>query len=261
MVVTAVIIRNKKNYKKEEKKVIKRILVAALLVAALALPAWAAETSTSGSVGVFSSYVWRGITVHEDIAVQPTVGLTYGGFGANLWADWNADTDEHVETDLTLSYSFSIEKLSLGVGYIYYGLDGFNDTQEFYASAAYDILLSPSLALYWDFDEGEGAFLVASIGHSFELPHEIALKLGASASVNLENSVMGQDSDGEDFSNFYNGELSASLSIPIMEALSIEPKVAYSFSLSDDADNAIGSLSDGGDNDAFYGGATLGLSF
>jgi hypothetical protein len=241
--------------------VIKRIVLTALLVACLSVPAWAVETSTEGSVGIFSSYVWRGITVHKDMAVQPSVGLNYGGFGANLWSDWNADAGEHVETDLTLSYSFSIEKLSLEAGYIYYGLDGFDDTQEFYASASYDVLLSPSLTLYWDFDEGDGAFLVAAIGHSFELPHDMALNLGASASVNLENSVMGQDSSGDDFSNFYNGELSASLSIPIIEAVSIEPMVAYSFALSDDAKDAIGSLSDGGDNDVFYGGAALSLSF
>lgn len=240
---------------------IKRIVLTLVLVACLSLPAWAVETSTDGSVGIFSSYVWRGITIHKDVAVQPSVGLSYGGFGANLWSDWNGDSDEMVETDLTLSYSLSIEKLSLEAGYIYYGLDGFKDTQELYASASYDVLLSPSLTLYWDFDEGDGAFLVASIGHSFALPHDIALNLGASASVNLENSVMGQDENGDDFSNFYNGEVSASLSIPIMEAVSIEPMVAYSFSLSNDAENAISSLSDGGDNDVFYGGATLSLSF
>ena len=34
---------------------------------------------------------------------------------------------------------------------------------------AYDTLLKPSLAVYYDFDEGNGAFLVASIGHSFEV--------------------------------------------------------------------------------------------
>jgi hypothetical protein len=242
-------------------RIVSRIILAMAAVVFLALPVRAAETSADGSVGIFSSYVWRGITIHEDMAVQPSVGLSYDGFGANLWTDWNGDTEEHVETDLTLSYSFSIEKASLEVGYIYYALDGFADTQEFYVSAGYDVLLSPSLTLYWDFDEGEGAFLVASIGHSFELPHDIALNLGASASVNLENSVMGLDSDGEDFSNFYNGEFSASLSIPITDAIYIEPMVAYSFSLSDDAENAIKSLSDGGDDDVFYGGATVGLSF
>jgi hypothetical protein len=85
--------------------------------------------------------------------------------------------------------------------------------------------------------------------------------LGASASYNINNKIMGFDEDGNDFSNFYNGELSAGLSIPITKAISITPKVAYSFPLSDDAEEAIKNISDDGDKDILYGGINVTLSF
>ena len=47
-----------------------------------------------------------------------------------------------------------------GAGYIYYALNNANDTQELYLSAAYDIMLKPTLAVYYDFDEGNGAFML-----------------------------------------------------------------------------------------------------
>lgn len=246
---------------------LRRISVLALAAAAaigLAIgPAEAAETSADASVGVYSSYVWRGITIHEEAAVQPSVSLGYGGFGINLWADWDSESDEHIETDLTLSYSRSFDKLGLEAGWIYYGLEGFDDTQEIYVSASYDTLLSPSLTLYMDVDEGDGGFLVASVGHSLELPELMGstLSLGASVSYNLGNEIMGLDAAGDDFSDFYNGELSASLSVPIADKVTIDPMVAYSFALSNDAEFAISSLSDGGDDSVFYGGVALSIAF
>ncbi|MEW6067897.1 MAG: hypothetical protein AB1610_06370 [Nitrospirota bacterium] len=61
--------------------------------------------------------------------------------------------------------------------------------------------------------------------------------------------------------NFYNGELSASLSIPLIKDLTLSPKVAYSFPLSNDAKEAIEKISDDEDKDIFYGGLNLAISF
>ncbi|GBE00469.1 bacterial protein of unknown function [bacterium BMS3Abin07] len=220
-------------------------------------------TSGSASVDIMSNYVWRGIKLSNSYVVQPSVGITYGGFGANLWSNWDSDFNnnaELTETDLTLDYSYSIDRLSLDAGYIYYGLEGASDTQEIYVSAGYDVLLSPSLTLYYDYDEGKGAFAVASVGHTLEFG-KIALNLGASASYNFNNLVMGTDASGNDFSNFYNGEISASASIPLNDAISVEPKIAYSFPLSNVAENAIKAMSDDGDSNIIYGGVNLSLSF
>ncbi len=246
-------------------------VVLTLLISAGSL--YAGETKTSGyaSVDVMSNYVWRGQKLSNSWVIQPSVGITYGGFGTNIWANYDSDKPEatssdtghgeFTETDLTLNYSFSVHKFNFVAGYIYYALEGANDTQEFYFLSGYDTLFKPTLTIYYDFDEGNGAFIAASIGHSFEVSKGIALNLGASASYNINNKVMGFDKDGKEFSNFYNAELSSSLSIPVYKSITITPKVAYSFPLSNDAKEAIKKISDDGKKDIFYGGINLTLYF
>ena len=210
----------------------------------------------SASVDILSNYVWRGFKLSNGVVIQPSVGITYGGFGANLWANYDNSTNEHNETDLTLNYAFSLDKFSFDVGYIYYALDAVDDTQEFYLSVGYDILLSPTLTVYYDFDEGDGTFVTASIGHDFELAKDISLSLGALASYNIESEY----SIG-DYSDFHNGELSASVSIPVWKNISVGPMIAYSFPLSNDAEDAFKLVSDDGDKDILYGGVNITLSF
>lgn len=247
------------------------LIFLAVTISAFAEESKEPEASGSASVDVMSNYVWRGIKLSNSYVVQPSVGITYDGFGANIWANWDSDCNlgtptcndngEHTETDLTLNYPFSIDKLSLDVGYIYYGLEAASDTQEIYVSAGYDALLSPALTIYYDFEEGSGAFVVASIGHSIGLSDGIALDLGASASLNIEDLVMGTDASGDEFSDFYNGEISASVSIPVGKNIRVGSMIAYSFPLSDDGEDAIEGLSDDGDSSIFYGGVNVTLSF
>ncbi len=241
-----------------------------LIFAAIALvmvmgiaPAASAEVekSASADASVMSNYVWRGQKLSDDWVVQPSVTFGYGGFSANLWANYDGDVKELTETDLTLSYAFGFDKVGFEVGYIYYALDSIPDTQELYASVGVDVVLQPSLTLYYDIEEGNGGFLVLSIGHSFALAQDISLDLGASAGVNLDNKIMGAGEDGNEFSGLYNGELSASLTIPLNEAISITPMVAFSFPLSDDAEFAIANASFDGDEEIVYGGVNVGISF
>ncbi len=217
------------------------------------------EVSGSASVDVMSNYVWRGFKLSDDFVIQPSVGITYGGFGANLWSNWDSnwsDSGELTETDMTLNYVFSVNELSFDVGYIYYALESAVDTQEIYVSVGYDAILSPALTVYHDFEEGNGAFITASIGHDVELTQDVSLSLGASASYNADSEY----SHG-DFSDFHNGELSASVSIPVTDAISVEPMIAYTFPLSDDAESAIEAVSIDGDSSIFYGGVNVTLSF
>src|SRR4030042_5296170 len=237
-------------------KVLSLALVLTLLVSASSLYAEEIKTSGYASVDVMSNYVWRGFKLSNSTVVQPSVGISYGGFGANLWANYDANLEEHTETDLTLNYSGSFNKFNVVAGYIYYALDGAEDTQELYFSVGYDTLLKPMLSLYYDFDEGDGAFLIASIGHDIALSKEFALSLGASASYNTNSEY----SIG-DYSGFHNGEVSASLRIPVMKSFTLTPKMAYSFPLSNDAKDAMKTISNDGDKEIFYGGINLSLSF
>jgi hypothetical protein len=247
------------------------VLAVMMVVVFSAANLQAEEIKGAGSLSadVMSNYVWRGMKLSNSWVVQPSAGITYGVFGANLWSNYDSDAaidegdghGESNETDLTLTYTRSMDKLTLGAGYIFYALAGANDTQELYLSASYATVLNPTLTVYYDFDEGDGAFAVAAVSHSVEIMKDTSLKLGASASYNLKNKVMGRDKNGEEFSNLYNGELSASVTFPVMKAIAITPKVAYSVPLSSDAKEAIKNLSNDNDNSVFYGGINLTLSF
>ena len=54
-------------------KNVKVAVLTVVMVMACIVPNSFAEVETSGSasVDVMSSYVWRGIQIHEDVAIQP----------------------------------------------------------------------------------------------------------------------------------------------------------------------------------------------
>jgi hypothetical protein len=87
------------------------------------------------------------------------------------------------------------------------------------------------------------------------------MNLGATASYNINNKVMGLNKDKKDFRNFYNAEISSSITILIWKNITATPKVAYSFPLSNDSKEAIKNVSDDRDDDVLYGGVNLTFSF
>ncbi|NWF97336.1 MAG: hypothetical protein HXY52_00135 [Nitrospirae bacterium] len=245
------------------------IILLTLIVSIGRLQAEEVKTSGSASLDVMSNYVWRGQKLSNSWVIQPSVAIGYGVFGANIWANYDSDSivdegnghGEFTETDITLSYTRSMDKWTFSAGYIYYALNNANDTQEIYLMVSYDTMLKPTLTIYYDFDEGNGAFITASIGHTIEVMKGINWNIGVLASYNINNKVMGLDKDGEDFSNFYNAEASTSLNIPVWKNITLTPKLAYSLPLSNDAKEAIKTISDDGDKNILYGGINLSLSF
>lgn len=241
-------------------------IIAIFTVAILPLSVWSQElparnVGAAAGVSFASHYVWRGQRLSDNFVLQPSVGINYGRFGANVWTNNDLDSSETTETDVTLNYVLPVGKGAFEIGYINYAFDGFKDTQEFYVAASYDAFLSPALTFYYDFDEGDGAFLQVAIGRSVSLTEEIGLDFGLSASANFDNSIMGQDGSGNTFTGFYNAELSASAAIPLYDLIAIVPSIAYSFSLSDDSKTAIEAISVNGNSSIFYGGLTLSLDF
>ncbi len=233
--------------------------VALLSLATVA--AAAGNTSGTASAGVFGTYVWRGQQLSDAVVIQPSASITDGPFGFSLWGNYDTDLETLNETDVTLSYSRSIGQANLSLGYVYYGLEGADDTQEIFATVGASTILAPSLTVYYDFDEGDGFFATLAAGHTFKLPRDISLKLGASVSYDGGNAIMGADEQGDALNEFYNGEAWLSLSVPLGLGTSIEPRVAYSFPLSSAAGDALESASPDGESDIFYAGATLSLAF
>ncbi len=216
---------------------------------------------TYADIGVFSHYVWRGQKLSEGAVMQPSIGLIYEGIGINFWSNFDQKTKQHNETDFTIDYAFSSDAFEFGVGYIYYAIDGpgSDETGEIFLSTTYDSLLSPSVTLYYDTDEGDGGFVEISVDHTLTISDSLELNMGALASYNLSNSLM--EEDDKAFNGLYNGDLSISLPYSISDDLSVEASIGYSFPLSDKAEKAIESLSYDSDSDLFYGGVILSLAF
>lgn len=227
----------------------KRII--ALLVLTLVLATGSAYAAdASGAVDIYSAYVWRGYTLNEEAVIQPSMDVTKGGFGFNVWGNFDvidddddielADTNQFSEVDLTLSYSFSVSKLDFGVGVIEYlfpyiegdgagGESAYNATRELYASVGANIFggLSAGVTYYWDVDEVEDYYATFNLSYGFTIGEKLEIAL---------NGTVGYA--GEDFAQFYGGDeeleaglhdytLSLGITYPVTEALSIGATYVY----------------------------------
>lgn len=225
------------------------------------------------TVGAYSAYIWRGQELSQDsVVIQPSMTVGYKGFSFGLWGNLDTDryssdpeTNEWTETDMTLAYDWTMGPVGMTVGYIYYALDAAQDSQEFFVSAALDTLLSPTLTVYRDTDNLAGWYTTLGVSHSFPLPGEISLDLGAQISylsADEASSYADPDDATDGYNNFADGLLSASVTVPVNEYISITPGIYYSFPLGSDAEDLMKSKSiDGDDDDFVYGGVSVSLSF
>jgi hypothetical protein len=209
------------------------------------------KPSADASVGIYSKYIWRGYNLEDGPVIQPSLTVGYKGFAANLWGNLNLDEENATtnsynwyETDFTLSYDGAYEKLGYSLGYIYYDTDD-GDTQEIYFGLSYDTILAPSITVYRDIQSFPGYYVNLGIGHSFSVTDKYTLDLGASAGYY----------NVDDYSALHDGVLSASMTFPVGEYLSVTPEVYYSFPLSNDADD------DAGLENEFYGGLSASFAF
>jgi hypothetical protein len=221
--------------------------------------------SADASVAFLSKYVWRGFELSDDsLVIQPSLTASYKGFSANLWGNLDTkyfQTEAHnwSETDWTLSYDGAYEKLGYGVGWIYYALEDVadknirtNDTQEFYGTVSYDVLLAPTFTFYYDISDFKGLWY-ANLGfsHTFMIAEKYGLDLGL---------AFGYLDDNADYSEFQDGLLSASMSFPIGEYIAITPEIYWSFALSSKSSDLIETGPSNKDN-FVYGGVSASFSF
>jgi hypothetical protein len=241
-------------------------LAAALVSTPLAAAAQDVAGKGSFSTAFASRYVWRGQILSEGFVAQPAVGITLGGFGANLWSNVDLDNNEEDddgivmnETDLTLSYTLPIGPVSVTGGLIHYDFDG-GDTQELYVTCALATLLNPSVSLYYDIDDGDGGFAVLAVSQAVPAG-PLSLTAGASVGFNLDDKAMGANADGEEFTGLYYGEVSLAASIPLFGNVTLDPRIAYSTALGSDGKDAIAAISVDGDEDMVYGSIAITAAF
>ncbi len=212
-----------------------------------------AGVTGTAAIGVFSNYIFRGYELGKDsIVFQPGLSASYGGFSASVWG--NFDSREHGtqnfvpdrghrrsfnETDLTLSYTKVLGKLSLTGGWIYYGTKYTDETQELFGTASYDVIGKPTLSVYRDIDRYPGTYLNFSLGHSIKLSKGVTLDLGASAGYEWGDGNYWKTfvpatgaRTGARYSAFHDGKVQAGVTIPVTKKVSFAPVLQYWFPLS-----------------------------
>ena len=238
------------------------------------------------SMSLLSAYIWRGYELSKDsMVVQPSATVSYKGFSANIWGNWDTDlydgkpenlegTDNYNETDITFSYGHDFGMFSAEAGYIYYALSGADDSQEFYVSGTLNVLLSPTLTIYREFAHYPSTYITLEVSHSFELPRGISLDMGLSGSylASDDSDAYADPDDADDeYSNLHDGKFSVAMSIPLgsfmnfdaAQYITITPEIDWVFPLSGDAskDMAQSALGSTNNNNFVYGGATFSFSF
>lgn len=216
------------------------------------------EDKVTGSVslGAYSRYVFRGYELSSgSVVIQPSITASYKGFSINYWG--NIDTKEKQtqnfipdrpnrksfnESDLTLSYTYTIDKLSLTAGYIYYGTKYADETEEVFLSASYDVISKPTLTVYRDISTYPGTYVNLSFSHSFDVYKDITLDLAASFGYFKGDDSYWRtyedatgDYTGKKYSGFHDGKIQAGFTIPVMKSITIQPVVQYWFPLSNKA--------------------------
>jgi hypothetical protein len=221
------------------------------------------KVTGSASMATLNRYIFRGYRIGESgLVLQPSLTASYKGFSLGFWG--NIDTNQRNtttatfddreigkkgfnETDLTLSYTYVIKKLSMTGGYIYYNLKYAEDTEEFFLTFALDTLLKPTLSVYQDVNAYPGTYVNLSFAHSFPLPKDMSLDLAAS--FGYENGQGGfwntyqantAGYTGSKYSGLHDGMVKAGLTIPVTKVFSVQPSIAYWFPLSGDAKRTMG---------------------
>jgi hypothetical protein len=211
-----------------------------------------AQATVGADLGLFSGYVWRGVSLTNRPVGQPNVYVAFPAGNASVtvggWA--NVDLGRYDDAD-DFSQSGGVSSLNLSefdpwaevslpvgkatltggvVGYVFpndFGVtDDFN-TWEVYGKVGLGVPLSPKLAVYYDFDKVNGAYIEGSVGHSVPLG-SVSLNLGALAGLSAGQAEA--ESPGEINNFFENGftHLDLSAGVPVSAGIfSLTPVIHF----------------------------------
>ena len=255
------------------KNIVKLVFLTALITTVWSVSVWAEEEkpTASADVGIFTKYVWRGYEFSdESIVLQPSTTIGYKGFSFNLWGNLDTEVDDGTddnkfnETDWTLSYATSSGPVGFDMGYIYYALDGADyDSEELYLSIGLDTILSPCITIYREISHLPSWYFSFGLSHSICLPCEMTLDMAGSVGAYYSDDDDFTEYDSTDkYREFHDALLSVGLTIPLDEYFTISPTIAYSFPLTNKAEDHIEDANGfSNDSDYFFGGVTISLAF
>ncbi|UCD51028.1 MAG: hypothetical protein JSW27_00030 [Phycisphaerales bacterium] len=236
-------------------------LVLCMAVMGMAGAAWAeGDVSVEVTSDFFSKYVWRGQNVTDDWVFQPGISATYGGLTAGFWGsldltDENDESGEFIEYDYYLDYSGQInETVGYSVGGIYYYFPGGDPTTELYAGVSLDTIVSPSLTVYYDIEEVDGAYAALGFGHSIE-SEDLPCGIDLSANLGWGDSSYNDAYWGVDDGELNDLTLSAAFPFEV-GPVTVTPSVTYVAVLGSDVSDVAGD-----DDSLVYAGVGLAYGF
>jgi len=261
-----------------------KVLGAALLVAGVAAaPTTAsAQAEIGAQVDLFSSYVWRGLSLTNKPVVQPSAYLAFPAGSASVtvggWA--SIDIGEYDDPDDDISEGGGVGSFNLTefnpyaevafpagkatitggvVGYIYpndFGLTDEANTWEVYGKVGFDVPLAPEISVYYDIDKINGAYIQGAVGHTLPLNEKLGLELGGLVGFSAGQGVPDSGDDSWNFSDDGLTHVDLSAGLPLTAGMfSITP--AVHFQVSGDDFTKITSPTD--DSDVkLWGGVSIG---
>lgn len=232
----------------------RKLLGAAVLAMALSVSARSAraQATVGADLSLFSGYVWRGISVTNRPVGQPNAYMVIPAGNASVslggWA--NVDLGRYDGSD-DFSQSGGVSSFNLAefdpwaevsvpagkatltggvIGYVFpndFGATDALNTWEVYGKVGLAVPLSPKLAVYYDVDKVNGAYIEGTVAQSVPLG-AVSLSLGALAAVSAGQA---EADDPEELNNFAdNGftHLDLSAGVPLTAGIfSITPVVHF----------------------------------
>jgi hypothetical protein len=218
-------------------------VLGATLVVVSAIAGGPLQAQTVGAdLALFSSYVWRGVTLTGKPVAQPDIYVTFPAGNASITAGGWANIDlgkydkvtdisesgglsafNFAEFDPWLEIGVPVGKATVTGGitaYIYpndAGLTKDFNTVEVYGKLAIDAPLSPKINAYYDVDKVKGLYVEGSVSHTFPASENVGVTLGALAGFNSGQGV-NEDPNSDETANFFDSgfthlDLSASLGL------------------------------------------------
>lgn len=229
----------------------RRLVWGMLVLAALSAPAAAGgQVVLTSDAGGFNAYVWRGVTLTNQVVLQPDAYLTipagggsavvgvWGNIDAGRYDDPANDLSEGggtsgfnaTEVDVWAEYSHGLgPKLTGTLGSVLYlfpnesGLTNeLNRTVELYGKLQVAAPLSPKLAAWYDVDKVKGLYLEGSVAQTLGGIKGFPITLGALAGFSASQGINADEPT--EIANFANNTLTH-VDLGATGALSVGPLV------------------------------------
>jgi hypothetical protein len=142
------------------------------------------------NTSIYSTFIFRGRHLYDGVNLQPSIQPRYsfGEYGTVTGLLWflaplegGQSSDTYFVMDQGLAYDYTYSRFTFSVGQYWYGYpkrsDSVNSTSELWGALSLDTILSPSFAVYWDYDAFDSLYYEISLSHTFRQSGEGAFNL------------------------------------------------------------------------------------